>query len=78
MYGGLRESLENIIRNHLSLTNAVVIAQTTVLKGGECVCLQSKAYPFSLEGYFNQISGGCKVSDRNNVYDRYAVRCMNG
>lgn len=78
MYGGLRESLENIIRNHLSLTNTVVIAQTTVLKGGECVCLQSKAYSFSLEEYFNQISVGCKGSDRNNVHGRYAVRCMNG
>lgn len=78
MYSGLRESLEDIIRNHLSLTNTVVVAQTTVLKGGECVCLQSRAYSFSLEEYFNQISGGCKGSNRNTVYGRYAVRYMNG
>ena len=73
MYSGLRESLEDIVR-----TNTVVVAQTTVLKGGERVCLQSKAYPFSLEGYFSQISGGCKGSGRNDVHGRYAVRCMNG
>ena len=74
MYSGLRESLEDIVRNNLSLTNTVVVAQTTVLKGGERVCLQSKAYPFSLEGYFSQISGGCKGSGRNDVHGRYAVR----
>ena len=37
--GGLRESLESIIRSSLSLTNTVVVAQTTVLKDGKCVCL---------------------------------------
>lgn len=78
IYSGLRESLENVIRNHLSLTNTVVIAQTTVLKGGERVCLQSKAYAFSLEGYFSQIGGGCKGSGRNDVHGRYAVKYMNG
>lgn len=33
-YNGLRRSLENIIRSNLSLTNSVVIAETTVLKNG--------------------------------------------
>lgn len=75
-YDGLRESLESIIRSHLSLTNSVVIANTTVLKNGKCVCLQSRSYSFSLEGYFKQISGEYRDSNRNGniVYNRYAVR----
>lgn len=78
MYSGLRESLESIIRSSLSLTNTVVVAQTTVLKDGKCVCLQGRAYPFSLAEYFSQISAGCKGSDRNNVHGRCAARCMDG
>lgn len=73
-YGGLRKSLENIIRNHLSLTNSVVIAETTVLKNGKCVCLQSKSYSFSLDEYFRKISGGCNDKNENIMYGRYAVR----
>ena len=56
-YGGLRKALENIVRNNLTLTNNLVIAETTVLKNGKCVCLQSKSYSFSLDAYFKQISG---------------------
>lgn len=70
-YNGLRKSLESIIRNNLSLTNNVVIAETTALKNGKCVCLQSKSYLFSLEGYFKQINGECK--DSNRKYNRYAI-----
>lgn len=77
-YCNLRETLENIIRNHLSLTNTVVIAQTTVLMNGKSVSLQSRSYGFSLSEYFQQIYGGCKGGNRNAVYGRYAVRCMNG
>lgn len=75
-YGGLRKSLESIIRSHLSLTNRVVIANTTVLKDGKCVCLQSRSYSFSLDGYFKQISGEYKDGNRNGniMYGRYAVR----
>lgn len=75
-YDGLRKSLENIIRNHLSLTNSVVIANTTVLKDRKCVCLQSRSYSFSLDGYFKQISGEHKDSNRNGniMYGRLAVR----
>lgn len=75
-YGDLRKSLENIIRNHLSMTNNVVIAQTTVLKNGECVCLQSRSYSFSLDEYFKRINGECKSNDRNSIMlsGRYAVR----
>lgn len=75
MYSDLRKSLESIIRNHLSLTNSVVIAETTVLKNGKCVCLQSRSYSFSLDGYFKQISGESSISNRNrNMMGRYAVR----
>lgn len=72
-YNGLRKSLESIIRNHLSLANSVVIAETTVLKNGKSVCLQSKSYSFSLDGYFKQISGECADRNRNRNYNRYAV-----
>lgn len=74
LYSDLRKSLENIIRNHLSLTNSVVIAETTALKNGKCVCLQSKAYSFSLDGYFRKISGECRDNSGNAMYGRYAVR----
>lgn len=70
-YNGLRKSLENIIRSNLSLTNSVVIAQTTALKNGKSVCLQSRSYSFSLDGYFKQINGEC--ADRNGNYNRYAM-----
>ncbi len=75
-YDGLRKALENIIRGHLDLTNRIVIAETTALKDGKCVCLQSRSYAFSLDGYFKQISGENKDSIRNGtaVYGRYAVR----
>ena len=73
-YSGLRKSLENIIKNHLSLTNSIVIAETTALKNGKCVCLQSRSYSFSLDEYFRKISGGCKDNNRNIMYGRYAVR----
>ena len=75
-YDGLRGSLENFIKEHLSLTNRVVVAQTTVLKNGKCVCLQSRSYPFSLDEYFERIGGEYRADSRrgNIVYGRYAVR----
>lgn len=73
-YGGLRKSLENIIRNHLSLTNSIVIAETTALKNGKCVCLQNRSYSFNLDEYFRKISGGSKDNSGNVMYGRYAVR----
>lgn len=76
MYSDLRKSLESIIRSHLSLTNNIVIAETTVLKNGKCIRLQNKSYSFSLEEYFTQISGRGKDRKRNEsvVYSKYAVR----
>lgn len=73
-YADLRKSLESIVRNNLSLTNNLVIAETTVLKNGKCVCLQSKSYSFSLDSYFKQISGEYKGNRNGNTpYGRYAA-----
>ena len=72
-YNGMRKALENIIRSNLSLTNSIVIAETTVLKNGKSVCLLSRSYLFSLDGYFRQMSGECADRNRNGNYNRYAV-----
>ena len=74
-YGDLRKSFESIIREHLSVTNNVVIAETTALKGGKCVSLLSRSYVFSLEEYFHQIYGRYKSDseNRNITYGRYAM-----
>lgn len=75
-YNGLRRSLESIIRSNLSLTNSVIIAETTVLKNGKCICLLRRSYSFSLDGYFKRISGECRDRNRNGnvLYGSYAVR----
>lgn len=75
MYGELRKCLEDIIREHLSLTNCVVIANTTVRKDGKSVCLQSRSYGFSLDEYFRQVNGECGDNGKrgNIMYGRYAV-----
>ena len=69
-YRDLRKSLENIIRGKLTLTNNIVIAETTVIKNGKCTCLQSRSYSFSLEEYFRRVKGEC--NNRNNQYCRNA------
>ena len=66
VYSGLRKSLESIINN-------VVIAETTVINNGKCICLQSRAYSFSLDGYFKQINGECRESNKSGKYSRYAA-----
>lgn len=75
-YDGLRKSLENIIRGYLSVTNNIVIAETTALKNGECIRLQSRSYSFSLEEYFRRLNGEDRVNSRNEsvMYGRYAVQ----
>ena len=78
-YDNLRKALENIIREHLSVTNSIVIAQITTLKNGRGVSLLSRSYAFSLEEYFHQIYGKCKSDseNRNITYGSryaYAVR----
>lgn len=75
-YDSLREALESIVKENLSLTNSVVIAQTTVLKNGKSVSLQSRSYGFSLDEYFRRINGECGSNGRrgNFAYGKYAVR----
>jgi hypothetical protein len=75
-YDGLRKSLESIIREYLSVTNNIVVAETTALKNGKCVSLLSRSYAFSLEEYFHQIYGRCKSDNenRNITYGRFAYR----
>ena len=60
-YDGLREALENIIRGNLSTTNTIVVSAVTVLKNGKAVSLLSRAYPFSLSGYFEEI---CETKEK--------------
>lgn len=75
-YTGLRKTLENIIRKYLSVTNSVVMAEITVLKNGKCVCLLSRSYSFSLDGYFKQINGKYENNYKhgNIMCNRYAMR----
>ena len=75
-YDNLRKSLESIIREHLSVTNNIVIAVATTRKNGETVSLLSRSYAFSLEEYFHQIYGRCKSNNenRNITYGRYAMQ----
>ena len=72
-YDDLRETLDSIIRDYLSLTNSVVIAAVTVRKNGKSVCLQSRSYGFSLDEYFRKINGVCGDCGRRGNYTRYAV-----
>lgn len=76
MYGNLRKSLESIIRSHLSLTNRIVIAETTVLKNGKSISLQSRSYLFSLDEYFSRINGDSKDDSQKRTlrYSRCAAR----
>lgn len=56
-YRELRRVLESIIKDNLTLTNNIVIANTVARKNGKWVQLQSKGYYFSLEEYFKLIRG---------------------
>lgn len=75
-YGDLRKSLESIIRGYLSITNNIVVAETTVLKNGKCVSLLSRSYVFSLDEYFKRINGEYKDNRQNKsiMLNRYAVQ----
>lgn len=70
-YGGLRKTIESIIRENLTLTDTVSVTQTTVFKGGKCVSLLSRAYKFSLDEYFRQIYGNGRK--RSPAYGRCAA-----
>ena len=73
-YDDLRKSLESIIRENLSVTNTIVIAETTALKNGKCICLQSRAYSFNLDGYFRQINGKCQDDNMDMCFMRGNMR----
>lgn len=80
-YDGLREALESIVKENLTTTNSIVISAVTVRKNEGIASLLSRSYPFSLDGYFKQISGECKDGSRNGniMYGRYAVgQAVNG
>lgn len=66
-YSCLRQTLEDIIRSNLSLENFLVVAQTTILLNGRCICLQSRSYGFSLDEYFRMINGMRKKGNRNRM-----------
>lgn len=70
-YKDLRKAMESIVRDNLTLENSISISSVTVQKNGECVCLLSRAYKFSLDEYFSQIYG--KSRKRKAAYGRYAV-----
>lgn len=74
-YNGLRKALENIIRNNLSVTNTVVIAEVTAWKDGESVSLMGRPYGFNLSGYFEQIAGRKEKGYIRGSYGRRAGRC---
>ena len=64
-YANLRNTLENIIRNNLSLTNTVMVENVTVRKNGKSVYLLNRKYSFNLEEYFQQVLGnGQKRNER--------------
>ena len=69
-YSDLRKTLESIIKNNLSLTNTVVIAQTKIRKNKECICLQSRSYMFNLNEYFQWVTDGRRSRgiSRNKMY----------
>ncbi len=70
-FDGLKAALEGIVRGNLTTKNNVVIAAITARKDGEIVSLLSRSYPFSLNEYFQWITG--KRKNRNNTYNnRYA------
>lgn len=70
LFDGLRVALENIIKENLTTTNTVVVAAVTTLKDGKCVPLLSRSYPFSLDGYFQQLCGEKEKGYISNNYGR--------
>lgn len=73
-YGGLRQTLENIIRGNLTTTNSVVVAAVTAKKSGETVSLLRKAYSFSLNEYFQKI---CETKKKEYISNNYGRRRAN-
>ena len=74
-YGSLRDTLETIIRGNLTTTNSIVIAQTTIRKGGESISLQSRSYRFSVEEYFQRLCE--KEREKEYISSTYGRRQTN-
>lgn len=74
-YEKLRRSLEDIIRENLSTTNSIVIANVTTLKGGKSIFLLSRSYAFCLDDYFQKLNGEYK--SRGNYEDTYRKKVCN-
>lgn len=73
-YENLRQSLENIIRGNLLVTNTIVISAVTVRKNGKAVSLLNRAYSFSLDGYFQMVCEG-KRESISSTYRRRQAQC---
>jgi len=67
-YDGLRQSLENMIRKNLSLSNTIVLAAVTVRKDGKTVHLLSRSCKFDLREYFRWITGEKQKYTGSNRY----------
>ena len=75
VYSDMRRTLEDMIRKYLSLTNNIVIAETTILRDGKCIGLQSRPYSFCLDEYFRQIKGDESGKKRGGtMYGRRVAR----
>lgn len=74
-YENLRSALETIIRGNLTTTNTVVLAAVTIRKNGEIISLLGRSYPFSLDGYFEQIVGEKEKNTNSNYRRRRAQWC---
>lgn len=70
-YDGLRKSLENIIRGHLTTENNIVLAAITTRKNGKSVPLLSRSYSFSLGEYFRKI---CEEKENEYLSNNYGRR----
>lgn len=69
-YANLRNTLENIIRGNLTITNTVMVENVTVRKDGKSVCLLNRSYSFCLDGYFEQIIGKREKEYKTANYGR--------
>ncbi len=74
-YMRLKDALEWIIKDNLTLQNSVVIAGVTVLNGRRCIRLLNRKYYFALDDYFARISGEwtLRVSEHDILCGKCAI-----
>ena len=73
-YANLRNTLENIIRNNLSLTNTVMVENVTVRKNGKSVYLLNRKYSFNLEEYFQRVLGNGQNRNKRVAYRKHGMQ----